>query len=151
MPEVTVNAAHHAVAMVLQMTGIVVRLPQEAIVHEAIVSALQAVVHHLMTTTIEVTDDVVHPGDTMGHHHLGGMILIHMIAEDHHHLHEDTVIHMHEMEIRTLVLEAHLAMEAMALEEVVEATLPMKIVVDTRTCADDFDFRMTGYCLQKLG
>lgn len=68
-----------------------------------------------------------------------------MILEDHLPLHEDTVIHMHAMEIHTLVLEAHLAMEATALEAAVAAILHMKIVLDIRTCSDDYDFRMAVY------
>jgi len=123
--------------MVLQMTGIAVLLPQEATVREAIVSVLPAVVHHPMSIMIGVTDDALHLEAMMDHQHLGGTTLIHMIAEDHPHLHEDTVIHMHEMEIHTLVLEVHLVMEAMALEEV-EVILPTKIAVDTRMCTDDF-------------
>lgn len=133
IPEAIVNAAHHVVAMVLQKTGIVVHLHQEVTAHEATVNALPVVAHHPMTIMIEATDGAVHLGGMMDHHHLGGTTLIPMIIEDHLPLHEDTVIHMHAMEIRTLVPEAHLVMEATAPEAAAAATLHMKIVLDIRT------------------
>jgi hypothetical protein len=151
MPEAIVNAAHHGVAMVLQMTGIVVHLHQEVTAHEATVNALPVVVPHLMTIMIEATDDAVHLGDTMDHHHRGDTTLIPMIIEDHLPLHEDTAIPMLAMEIHTLVLEARLAMEATAPEVVAAAILRMKIVLDIRTYSGDYDFQMAVYSFKSWG
>lgn len=142
MPEAIVNAAHLAAAMVLQKTGIAVRLHQEVTAPEATVNDPLVVVPHQMTIMIEVTDDAAHLGDTMDLHHLGGTMLTRTTTEDHPHLHEVTATHMHAMEIHTLALEAHLAMGVMVLEAVVAAILHMRIVHDTRRSLDEQNQRL---------